>query len=241
MKSRSDSSRLGLAGSTCTRVAGGGGAARAAARPAAVPAAADQGAHCAPDAAQAGLHRLLRDVGPAAGGLQVRASYRGVSDCRGVSHCTLWNSDIRPFGLEGWPCPATPLTWPALIRTNPCRRTLASPDFQLMVHYNDPCSCGSNDSKYRCCEWSVTHEQGGVLWPMYHLCECDNPLDKMTNPDGEPGWLPCIKERCGGTKAACTSSAWHVPTRGWIHDLHRYNLTPIMQAASGTNRKAAGA
>ena len=24
---------------------------------------------------------------------------------------------------------------------------------------------------FKCCGWRVDEDQGGVLWPMYHLCE----------------------------------------------------------------------
>lgn len=33
--------------------------------------------------------------------------------------------------------------------------------------------------------WQVDFDQGGVLWPIYHECECDNPYDELTNPKGE--------------------------------------------------------
>ncbi|GAB4813150.1 hypothetical protein N2152v2_000196 [Parachlorella kessleri] len=84
------------------------------------------------------------------------------------------------------------------------RRVLDSADGRLLTSCYDPCPCGRRDGggepmpHYRCHGWQVLPEEGGVLWPLYHLCECDNPADKLTNPDGckshkpEGCWVPRI-------------------------------------------------
>ena len=66
-----------------------------------------------------------------------------------------------------------PLPHPFLPNLHPpCRRLLASPDMDLVQCYDQPCkACNSGEKYYKCCGWKVEADQGGVLWPMYHLCE----------------------------------------------------------------------
>jgi hypothetical protein len=76
--------------------------------------------------------------------------------------------------------------------------------------------CASGKPYHRCCGWRVDAEQGGVLWPLYHLCECDNPFDRLTNPKGGGGGgslvllpLLCTSEgntEGGGTRADSTAA-----------------------------------
>lgn len=88
----------------------------------------------------------------------------------------------RPQPLR---CPLiSPAALPALPPTR--RRLLASPDVELLLNYDRPCLlCDSKKKYYECHGWKVDPEQGGVLWPLYHLCDCDNPHDKYYNPKGE--------------------------------------------------------
>eukprot|EP00887_Chlorella_sp_A99_P006990 scaffold2.g6990.t1 len=64
------------------------------------------------------------------------------------------------------------------------RRVLDLPDVVLVINYDQPCPCGSGAVSMHCCGWKVEEDQGGVLWPMYHLCTCNNPADPLTNPEG---------------------------------------------------------
>jgi hypothetical protein len=63
------------------------------------------------------------------------------------------------------------------------RRFLDTPDVLFVLTANDPCPCGSPYSRRECREegcpgyWRLTWEQGGVLWPHYHLCDCQHPWD----------------------------------------------------------------
>lgn len=80
-------------------------------------------------------------------------------------------------------CADAALTAPAvpLLR----RRVLASPDLQLLMHAGHKCRCRSGLRNFECCHWAAWPEQGGVLWPMYHSCPCDNARHVLTNPEGE--------------------------------------------------------
>lgn len=71
-------------------------------------------------------------------------------------------------------------------------RALHSPDLQLLVRWDQPCDCGSGSSRARCCHRQALPEQGGVMWPYYHLCECDDVYDSVTNPKG------CKKHKAEG-------------------------------------------
>ncbi len=62
------------------------------------------------------------------------------------------------------------------------RRVLNSPDFQLLVRAKENCDCGSGEDRASCCHQEVHPEQEGVLWPHFHLCECDNEYHEYTNP-----------------------------------------------------------
>lgn len=63
---------------------------------------------------------------------------------------------------------------------------------ELLLNHREPClECGSGEPYYKCCGWKVEEERGGVLWPMYHCCECDDAYDKDYNPKGGPG---CVVE-----------------------------------------------
>lgn len=64
-----------------------------------------------------------------------------------------------------------------------CRRTLDSADFQLLVHFDEPCTCGSQVRRASCCFSTSESGEGGVLWPQFHCCQCDNAADAFTNPN----------------------------------------------------------
>ena len=64
-----------------------------------------------------------------------------------------------------------------------CRRTLDSPDFQLLVHFDELCPCGSRVQRASCCYSTCEAGQGGVLWPQFHCCGCDNAVDTFINPN----------------------------------------------------------
>jgi hypothetical protein len=53
------------------------------------------------------------------------------------------------------------------------RRLLQSPDVELLLNaYKKPCLlCDGRLPYWMCCGWRVDEDQGGVLWPLYHLCE----------------------------------------------------------------------
>ena len=63
-----------------------------------------------------------------------------------------------------------------------CRRTLDSPDFQLLVRFDEDCSCGSRQQRASCCFTTCEANEGGVLWPLFHCCQCNNPFDVFMNP-----------------------------------------------------------
>lgn len=64
------------------------------------------------------------------------------------------------------------------------RRVLESPDGQLLVRCAEPCDCGSNRARCHCCHQHAPREDGGVLWPQYHTCKCDDEYDRAFNPKG---------------------------------------------------------
>jgi hypothetical protein len=71
------------------------------------------------------------------------------------------------------------------------RRVLRLPDVDLILRCRDArCPCGSGNSIFCCYHeacpgfWGLTFEQGGVLYPHYHHCTCDDPADPLTNPTG---------------------------------------------------------
>lgn len=69
-----------------------------------------------------------------------------------------------------------------------CRRVLNTPDFQLLVRGEESCDCGSGEMRAKCCFTEARPEEGGVLWPHFHLCTCDNEYDEFDNPKVSP---PC--------------------------------------------------
>ncbi|KAL4459161.1 hypothetical protein ABPG75_014026, partial [Micractinium tetrahymenae] len=87
------------------------------------------------------------------------------------------------------------------------RRVLeSSADVQLLLHKDDPCACGSGEKSWACCGWKVDFDHGGVLWPIYHECECDNPYDELSNPKGCKNHKPegCWRQsKFGGWKRMC--------------------------------------
>jgi DNA excision repair protein ERCC-6-like 2 len=69
------------------------------------------------------------------------------------------------------------------------RRVLALQDVELVLNAKQPCPCGSKKPRFSCqeCEggyWKVNEEQGGVLYPHYHYCDCSDVHDKHANPNG---------------------------------------------------------
>eukprot|EP00879_Flechtneria_rotunda_P017956 GHRR01018820.1.p1 GENE.GHRR01018820.1~~GHRR01018820.1.p1 ORF type:complete len:1037 (+),score=418.95 GHRR01018820.1:777-3887(+) len=63
-------------------------------------------------------------------------------------------------------------------------RTLASPDLQALIRSKEPCDCGSGEGRGSCCHGSVPAEEGGVMWPHYHMCTCSNPECTRHRPEG---------------------------------------------------------
>lgn len=51
------------------------------------------------------------------------------------------------------------------MQTRAYERFLALPDVQLLVRSKEPCDCGSNEQRSKCCYRS---DPAGVLWPFYH-------------------------------------------------------------------------
>lgn len=50
-------------------------------------------------------------------------------------------------------------------------------------------SARGNVREIACC-LPLQTAQGGVLWPLYHQCECNNEFDPLTNPKGR-GFFCC--------------------------------------------------
>lgn len=59
---------------------------------------------------------------------------------------------------------------------------LNTPDFQLLVRAEETCDCASGEMRAKCCYTEARPDQGGVLWPHFHLCTCDNIYDEFDNP-----------------------------------------------------------
>ncbi|KAL4854168.1 hypothetical protein ACK3TF_005019 [Chlorella vulgaris] len=85
------------------------------------------------------------------------------------------------------------------------KRLLQSPDVELLLNaYKKPCLlCDSRSPYWMCCGWRVDEDQGGVLWPLYHLCECDNPHDPVLNPNGCKSHKPDGHYFPGGRMRSC--------------------------------------
>lgn len=56
------------------------------------------------------------------------------------------------------------------------RRTLGSPDFQLLVRAEEACDCGSGLHRSMCCHTMCPPEDGGILWPHFHMCQCSDEV-----------------------------------------------------------------
>ena len=80
-----------------------------------------------------------------------------------------------------WSCP-----WNTLraVRCG-CRRTLASPDFQLLCGAYDECGCGSGLTSATCCHQRPADR--GTLWAQFHLCDCPYPFDPLVRPEVSAG------------------------------------------------------
>ncbi|KAL3134837.1 hypothetical protein ABBQ32_007805 [Trebouxia sp. C0010 RCD-2024] len=88
----------------------------------------------------------------------------------------------------------------SLLQHRAYERTLDSPDFQLLVHFDELCTCGSGVRRANCCFQTCDSDQGGVLWPQFHCCQCDFPADAFTNPGGCKWHKP---EGCPGPRLRC--------------------------------------
>jgi SNF2 family DNA or RNA helicase len=72
------------------------------------------------------------------------------------------------------------------------KRALQLPDVKLLIlKAQDPCPCGlSGDSVKKCMHadcpgyYKLHYNQGGLLYPHFHFCECDNVYDPISNPTG---------------------------------------------------------
>jgi DNA excision repair protein ERCC-6-like 2 len=75
------------------------------------------------------------------------------------------------------------------------KRALQLPDVQLLLlKAREPCPCGNDPTGKttvkQCVHpncpgyYKLTYEQGGVLYPHFHFCECDNKYDPVSNPTG---------------------------------------------------------
>ena len=63
-------------------------------------------------------------------------------------------------------------------------RLVASPDLQLLARASEECDCGSALPRAQCCHTEARPEDGGVLWPHYHLCDCRDPSCRNHKPHG---------------------------------------------------------
>ncbi|DBA69980.1 TPA: hypothetical protein ACH3X2_012333 [Trebouxia sp. C0005] len=88
----------------------------------------------------------------------------------------------------------------SLLQHRAYERTLDSADFQLLVHFDEVCPCGSSMPRAKCCYSTCEADQGGVLWPQFHCCGCDNAADTFVNPNGckwhKPYGCPGPRLRC---------------------------------------------
>lgn len=70
------------------------------------------------------------------------------------------------------------------------RRILELPDAKLVLAAKKTCPCGSGDKIHQCeaehCPgyWRISEEEGGLLYPRYHFCQCGNEFDPLTNKRG---------------------------------------------------------
>jgi SNF2 family DNA or RNA helicase len=70
-------------------------------------------------------------------------------------------------------------------------RALQLPDVQmLLLKAHEDCPCGSGVNVRQCEEdncpgyYKLTYDQGGVLYPHFHFCECGDVFDAVSNPNG---------------------------------------------------------
>lgn len=70
------------------------------------------------------------------------------------------------------------------------QRLISSPDVQLLLKAKTECPCGSGQEVKNCSAddcpgyWQITRDEGGVFYPQYHHCNCNNEYDALTNPTG---------------------------------------------------------
>ncbi|KAG7668690.1 hypothetical protein KSW81_005448 [Nannochloris sp. 'desiccata'] len=93
------------------------------------------------------------------------------------------------------------------------KRALQLPDVQLLIlKARDPCPCGLGDHSMKSCMhpdcpgyYKLTYDQGGVLYPHFHFCECDNVYDPVSNPTGCKNHKPdgCWRTFDGKRHRAC--------------------------------------
>ncbi|KAI8476709.1 MAG: P-loop containing nucleoside triphosphate hydrolase protein [Monoraphidium minutum] len=63
------------------------------------------------------------------------------------------------------------------------RRIVESPDALSRSH--ETCDCnGATLPRALCCHTFVPPEEGGIMWPYYHLCDCEDPDCKWHKPHG---------------------------------------------------------
>jgi SNF2 family DNA or RNA helicase len=78
-------------------------------------------------------------------------------------------------------------------------RLLACPDLQLLVRGREPCSCrGSTLPRAKCCHKTVAAVDGGVLWPLYHECDCGADDCRFYKPEGCRGDVGAGSGATGG-------------------------------------------
>ena len=92
------------------------------------------------------------------------------------------------------------------------KRVLSLPDVQLILAARRPCPCGSGADIVSCdavgCPgyWKLTYNQGGVLYPHFHDCSCNNPRHPIRNPLGCPYHRPngcLLRSKYGGIRRMC--------------------------------------
>lgn len=84
-------------------------------------------------------------------------------------------------------------------------RVLECTDVQLLVRREEECECNSGEIRGKCCYQFAPESDGGVLWPLYHMCDCGNPYDPIFNPTG------CKWHKPEGCKKAFRD--WGIRTR----------------------------
>ncbi|MEW5318408.1 MAG: hypothetical protein WDW38_009633 [Sanguina aurantia] len=81
------------------------------------------------------------------------------------------------------------LSW---LQTLCYQRFLESPDVQLIARSAEDCDCNRGETRGKCCYTSATTEEGDVLWPLFHECDCENPYHPVDNPKGEFMWVSTL-------------------------------------------------